>query len=449
MSWVLLLFALTSALLTYNVYRPVHFDHRLAALSFTGGWLTGELALHSIALQALITSLLVVGNAYQGWQGRAGLLLLVGSWLALAADYVRSMRASTVVDRALAAGLGPGYLEGIQDDQKAKFAGGTRWRSILHPLRIRLPEVERLQDVCYATIRNVDLRLDVYRHRSHPAQSPTLVQIHGGAWVIGTKDHQALPLMNHMAARGWTCISVGYRLSPAATFPEHLMDVKLALRWIRENGQRYGANPNFIVVTGGSAGGHLAALVALTANEPEFQTGFEEVDTSVRGCVSFYGVYDFTNRHGQLRHQGLPRVLERWVMKSSLEEIPDEYRKASPVDWVHSEAPPFFVIHGERDTLAPAEDARLFVNAFREKASAPIVYAEIPGAQHAFDLCHTPRSQAAIDGVERFLACLYSRYLASLEAIEEPKAAVSGIAAGTRAGTAPSPRVAVNTSAEP
>jgi acetyl esterase/lipase len=190
-------------------------------------------------------------------------------------------------------------------------------------------------------------------------------------------------------------------------------------------------------------GGHLATLLALTANQPEFQHDFEHVDTSVRGCVSFYGIYDFTNRHGQLRHDGMLRVLEQWVMKALLEQSPDEYRKASPVDWISNQAPPLFVIQGERDTLVPAEEARLFVKAFQQKASAQIVYAEVSGAQHAFDLCTTPRTQAVVDGVERFLAYLHSKYLESRDPKAQSERMVSREArqgdAENRGQTGPSP----------
>ena len=96
-----------------------------------------------------------------------------------------------------------------------------------------------------------------------------LFQIHGGGWVIGSKNEQALPLMYHLARAGWVCVSVDYRLSPQATFPDHLVDCKRALAWVREHVAEYGGDPDFVVVTGGSAGGHLAALVALTPNDAE------------------------------------------------------------------------------------------------------------------------------------------------------------------------------------
>lgn len=86
---------------------------------------------------------------------------------------------------------------------------------------MRHPLVERVLDITYAKVGRVDLKLDVYRQRTHPTGCPTLLQIHGGAWIIGSKNEQGIPLMLHMAARGWVCVSANYRLSPRATFPDH------------------------------------------------------------------------------------------------------------------------------------------------------------------------------------------------------------------------------------
>jgi acetyl esterase/lipase len=214
--------------------------------------------------------------------------------------------------------------------------------------------------------------------------------------------------MRHLAERGWVCVSADYRLSPGATFPDHLVDLKRAIAWVREHVAEYGGDPDRLVVTGGSAGGHLASLVALTANDPQYQPGFESVDTSVVACVSFYGVYDFTNRFGVWRHDGLRDVLERQVMKASLDEAPEAYEAASPVARVHPDAPPFFVIHGSHDTLVPVEEARRFCRALRETARVPAVYAEIPGAQHAFEIFPSLRTTFVLHGVERFLAWVTS-----------------------------------------
>src|SRR5690606_1758010 len=137
----------------------------------------------------------------------------------------------------------------------------------------------------------------------------------------------------------------------AATFPDHLVDLKRAVAWIRQHADALGVDPGYIAVTGGSAGGHLASLLALTASDPRYQPGFEDADTSVQAAVSFYGVYDFTNRLGT-KPPAFRTFLERVVMKRPFDPH-GAYRLASPIDRVREDAPPFFVIHGEMDTIAP------------------------------------------------------------------------------------------------
>ena len=114
--------------------------------------------------------------------------------------------------------------------------------------------------------------------------------------MYGDKAGQAVPLMQHMARLGWICCSVAYRLSPKATYPDHIFDCKAALSWIKANIGDYGGNADFVAVTGGSAGGHLSALLALTPNDPAFQPGFETNDTKVQAAVPFYGVFDWSNQ---------------------------------------------------------------------------------------------------------------------------------------------------------
>ena len=113
-----------------------------------------------------------------------------------------------------------------------------------------------------------------------------LIHLHGGAFRSGRKSREARPLLYRLASQGWVCISANYRLSPAATFPDQLIDVKKVIVWAREHGPEYGADPAVVFVAGSSAGGHLAALAALTPNDPVFQPGFEGADTSVAAAIS-------------------------------------------------------------------------------------------------------------------------------------------------------------------
>jgi acetyl esterase/lipase len=411
-SWLFLAGALWGAWFTWNAYFPLHRPAPLAFVSFLAGWLTTELALHHILWQALFTAVFMWAGALEAWPGWLALGIVAASWGGLAGVLVSARAVEHVVERALVAALGPDYRERVMPAVQERLAPGPDWRRILLPLPMSHPDVERIRDVEYARVDGLRLRLDVYRRRDRPTGCPILLQIHGGAWVIGSKNEQGIPLMLELAAHGWVCVSADYRLSPRATFPDPLIDLKRAIAWIRAHGPEYGASPDFLAVTGGSAGGHLAALVALTANCPEYQPGFEDVDTSVQACVPFYGVYDFTDRHRHYRNPGLARLLERRVMKARLADAAHAYEQASPMSRVTPAAPPFLVVHGDRDTLVPVAEARRFVDTL-VRAGARVAYAEIPGAQHAFEIFPSLRSVFVVQGVERFLAYLYAEHRAT------------------------------------
>jgi len=412
MTLLFLVMSLVSASFTYNVYRP-RFTGRAAIWSFFLGWLWGELALHLIVAQAFVTLVFALSGAIEGPLGYIAIAILTVSCSMQAYNYFESESAAQAIERALRQGLGDDYEHRVLKECRANFERVPRWRELVRPFQMRRADVEKISGIRFDRQRGINLELDLYRHRSMPQRCPVLLQIHGGAWVIGDKKEQALPLMNQMASRGWLCVSANYRLSPHATFPEHLQDVKKALAWVREHGERYGADPNFIVVTGGSAGGHLAALTALTANDAAYQPGFEQVDTSVRACVPIYGVYDWTDRFGFWHRKGMDRFLEQRVIKGSIEELPDIYRRGSPMDQIRPERPPFLVVHGSKDSLAPVEEARRFAEMLKKSGNEPVVYAEIPDAQHAFEIFKSLRCQMVVDGIERYLAYIYSDYVRS------------------------------------
>ncbi len=240
--------------------------------------------------------------------------------------------------------------------------------------------------------------------------APVVLQVHGGAWVWGGKTGQAYPLLSHLVERGWICVAVNYRLSPRSTWPDQLVDVKRALAWVKDNIGGYGGDPGFVAVTGGSAGGHLSSLVALTAGDPAFQPGFEDVDTAVQAAVPFYGVYDWTGSHPG--HPGMVPFLQRDVVKRALGDHPEAFAQASPIERVHAGAPPFFLLHGDRDVLVPVEQARAFAGRLRAVSRAPVAYAELHGAHHAFDVLSSTRTAHAVQAVERFLGAAYGRHLA-------------------------------------
>ena len=417
-AWLFLLVSLVGAWFTYNVYRPHENQPVLAVFSFFAGWLAGELAVLHVGWQVLCTVGFVVAGALSAWPGILGLGITLVSWAALAVHHRAGWQCDEVFRTTLRQGLGEDYESSIPENLSEGFVDSVGWESILMPHRVQHPAVERIRGLRYARVAGRDLELDVYRPADRPRDCPVLFQIHGGGWMIGYKEEQGMPLMYHLAQRGWMCVNVDYRLSPGATFPDHLIDLKRALAWVRANAEQYGGNPDFVAVTGGSAGGHLCALMGLTANDPEYQPGFEEVDTRVDACVPFYGIYDFADRRGLWPNQGLSELLETHVMKGSVAEIPEAYDRASPVARVHAEAPPFLVVHGDRDTLVPVASARAFAEDLRGVSHEPVLYAEVGGAQHAFEIFPSLRTALAVGGVSRFLTYVYARYLAGRVASE-------------------------------
>ena len=402
--WTFLAVTLIGACFTFNAYLPQRTRGALTVPSFFAGWSVLELSAHHFAWQLLATLFFVWMGALEAWPGWLGLGITLVSWLGLLGISLRARAAGGVVEGALVGGLGATYRDRIDPAVEAQIEKPLRPSGHLLPFAFRDPDVNRIVNIPYAPEHGFRGKLDVYVPRARVSRAPVLFQVHGGGWSISQKGHQALPLMIHMAKAGWVCVAPNYRLSPRATFPDHLIDLKRALAWVRENIAQFGGDPDFVVATGGSAGGHLSSLLALTANDPEYQPGFEEVDTSLKACVPFYGVYDFTDCNARQRHGGMQTFIERVVLKKPLETHREEWEKASPLHRIRPDAPPFFVLHGSHDSLTSVEEARLFVELLRKTSRAPVCYAEMPGAQHAFEIFHSWRTTHVVRGVERFLA---------------------------------------------
>lgn len=413
-SWALFAFGAVYAVLAANAWRPPRAPASLALVMFFAGWLTTELAVHHVVAQAAIVGVLVYLRALAEWQGWVGLALVVASSLALLSIQRRSARAEIAFEHALKEAFGADHAMRVASavHEWAAVRVG-RW-ALVSPFLVRAPGVRVTRSVTFWR-GDATLKLDVHAPSKKPTKAPTLVYVHGGGWVVGYRRYQGLPLMRHLASLGWVCFSVDYRLSPRATYPDHIVDVKRAIAWVRDHADEYGADPDFIVIAGNSAGAHLAALAALTANEPELQPGFEHADTRVAGCLAFYGVYDFEDRHGHWPHPSFTSFVERTVVKARRSERPELFASASPIARVHRDAPPFLLVHGNRDTLAPPEESRRFAEALRAASDAPVVHVEVDGAQHAFEIFPSSRAAHAVHGSTRFLAWLYSRELEARE----------------------------------
>lgn len=252
------------------------------------------------------------------------------------------------------------------------------WRTLITPFPVRPWKVERSANLSYgpAGRRN---RLDLYRHRSVPPAAPVLVYLHGGGYFSGGKHREGRALVYRFASQGWVCVSATYRLRPRAQFPDHLVDAKRVLAWVRHNALGLGVDPSRIVLVGSSAGGHLATLAALTQNDPTFQPGFEQADTSVAAAVGLYGYYGLYYGRNER-----------------------ERPSSSPLLHDASDAPPIFIAHGDRDGYVAVSGAQALARKLRAESRSPVVYAQLPGGQHGFDLFRSLRFDAVIAGIETF-----------------------------------------------
>lgn len=407
-----LLASAAGAAATANALSPVDRFGLAAGPAFAVGTPVAEMPLHVGGAQVGLALLLARSGGWRGLRGALGLGLTAASLAGLWRLHRDAQASREVLEEALVDALGPDYRDRIAEPFAPPPAATLTRRSLIVPeVRTRRRYVAAAgRDISYgeAGRRN---HLDVWRRPDLPADAgaPVLVQVHGGAWVAGQKVGQAHPLMAHLAARGWVCVAINYRLSPRATWPDHVVDVKRAIAWVRAHAAEFGGDPRFLAVTGGSAGGHLAALAALTPGVPEFQPGFEDADTSVVAAVPFYGVYDFTDRHG-VANRHLDRLLSERVLKTQLADDQERWHAASPMSHVGPDAPPFFVVHGANDTLVPVEHAREFVALLRADSRQPVAYAELPRAQHAFDALPSVRTRHTVLAVERFLAYVRSEW---------------------------------------
>lgn len=370
---------------------------RLRLLRWIGGSVVREFPFGLGVAGLVAIAALARRRAFRDPLGIALAAPLALAEVALGRFALQSLRSAAGVREQLA------ELEPPEDDRRSRF---PRRELIAPPLMLWPRGVRHVRAVEYARDDERPLLLDVYLP-DEPADDgprPAIVQVHGGGWLTGTRSEQGIPLLNHLARHGWVGFNIDYRLSPRATFPDHVVDVKRAIAWVREHAEEYGADPEFVCLTGGSAGGHLCALAALTPGDPDFQPGFEDADTSVAAAVPFYGVYDLTNADGVYYPELLEWVLERHVFKARHADDPQRFRDASPTHRVNADAPPFLVLHGERDTLVPVADARRFVAELRAVSRNPVLYAELAGAEHAFDIGPSVRTARVVEAIERFLA---------------------------------------------
>jgi len=245
------------------------------------------------------------------------------------------------------------------------------------------------KDIEYVPKGGKSRTLDLYRPQSAKEALPVLVFIHGGGWRGGSKD--GCPA-KFLAQHGYAVASINYRLSREAKFPAPIEDCRAALRFLRAQAEKYRLQPDRVAVWGGSAGGHLAALVGTSAavdfsGGPDSENVVGKVDESVRvqAVIDMYGASDLALLmvNKAWRDHGVSQAAIQLLGSSADDpELMKKSKWASPVTYVGRDTPPFLIQHGDADRVMPLEQARV-MDAVLKKAGVETTLMVMPGAGHA------------------------------------------------------------------
>jgi acetyl esterase/lipase len=237
-----------------------------------------------------------------------------------------------------------------------------------------------LKDTAYLAAGRSE-RADLYlpAKRGPKERSPAVVVIHGGGWTTGDKaEEREVNIATNLVKAGYVVLSINYVLSTGGkvTWPQNVYDCKTAVRWLRKYADRWQIDANHIGVIGGSAGGHLAAFLAVTKPEHHFDPDgpYGEFSCRVQCAVDLYGPVDLMDYKPDLPMFGKSRAAAS-----------DLYRAASPLTYVRKDVPPILILHGTADKSVSLEQSRTFARAL-DKAGAPYVFETVAGAPHTFDL---------------------------------------------------------------
>jgi acetyl esterase/lipase len=256
--------------------------------------------------------------------------------------------------------------------------------SITAPYRI-------VPNITYITANNFEAKLDVYTRADSQAPRPTIIFIHGGGWTGGAKETQVFSLLPYLEM-GWNAVNVEYRLARVSEAPAAVEDCLCALRWIIRNAKEYGFDTSKLVVSGGSAGGHLAlttGMMPATAGFDRQCPGTEQL--RVAAIVDWYGITDVADL---LDGQNMRTYAVQWL--GSRPDRVDLAKRLSPLTYVRPGIPPIISIQGDADPVVPYSHSVRLQEAL-QKAGIDHELVTIPGGKHGnFTRAENQRAYAAI-----------------------------------------------------
>jgi acetyl esterase/lipase len=241
-------------------------------------------------------------------------------------------------------------------------------------------------NITYATANNTELKLDLYLPRDRSAPKPTLILFHGGGWVAGQKERNVLWLLPYLSM-GWAAINVEYRVARNSLAPAAVEDCRCALRWATDNARQYNLDASKFVLTGTSAGGHLALITGMLpaysafdrqcpTNDSTRWANGREPETKVAAIVNWFGITDVADLidGANAKHY----AIEWFGSMSNRQELA---RQVSPLNYVRAGVPPVITIHGDQDNIVPYNHA-VQLHAALDKAGVPNQLVTIRGGKH-------------------------------------------------------------------
>lgn len=242
------------------------------------------------------------------------------------------------------------------------------------------PNVELQENIEYGKVGDRSLQLDLYKPKDLKGKVPGLIFIHGGGWKAGHRqDYRAYTTW--FAQQGYVAATISYRLSKEAKFPAAVEDAKCAVRWMRENADSIGVDPDKIVPIGGSAGGHLSMMIGYSSDDKSLEGtgGHADVPSNVAAVVDIYGPFDLETPEGKAAG-----VVKDFLGKKSYEEAPELWKRLSPVTYLNAGDPPTLILHGTIDEIVPVSQADMLAERLAE-LKIPYRYLKLEGWPHTMD----------------------------------------------------------------
>jgi acetyl esterase/lipase len=208
-------------------------------------------------------------------------------------------------------------------------------------------------DVVYGSANNTPLKLDIWYPRDNPNPTPTLVYIHGGGWIFGSKEGAVYQLLPYLE-RGWRVVNVEYRMAGNSLAPGSVEDTRCALRWMFRNAAQWKFDKSKIVLTGHSAGGHLSLITAMLEdggpldNRCYADAKYGDVPMKVAAVVNWYGPTDINDL---IQGPNLKNYAVMWM--GSMSNAADVAKSVSPLTYVRAGVPPIITVHGDKDDVVP------------------------------------------------------------------------------------------------